>query len=392
MAEQFQKATEYTDDLENHSRKAKELQRKAVKVASGKASAVGAHVVGVNGYRPNGDGVDMSGLRIALPELKAKELPRQGHGHISHSTIGDSYTLLTENDEEDDLDPFNRFWEVLEKMVEKLSNPVAFASAPLSENDNPTPAWLYGSDINNVERLLDGNEEDDLRSKPHKKDTYAMMESYFVVPEKDALDTTRGTPSSAEKRTWQDYVTENEQLKKRIDLLLRKLQAMERAAEESNMLKSSILQFRNDVQKQAKRIMQSHDSSMRSSAALANSGTHTIQSSSIRYPQSGNVAELMARLKELEEENRQLRAHNEKQQLLMNKYRERWEKLKESAKKRRAQPSDQQQEKINGEASTARTRPPTLLRSLAQQPNTNQTSNPPSNTLRPTFQPTDYQS
>lgn len=46
----------------------------------------------------------------------------------------------------------------------------------------------------------------------------------------------------------------------------------------------------------------------------------------------------VARIRELEEENRQLRIQNEKQQALVNKYRERWEKLKESAKKRRAQP------------------------------------------------------
>lgn len=46
----------------------------------------------------------------------------------------------------------------------------------------------------------------------------------------------------------------------------------------------------------------------------------------------------VARIRELEEENRQLRIQKEKQAALVNKYRERWEKLKESAKKRRAQP------------------------------------------------------
>lgn len=48
--------------------------------------------------------------------------------------------------------------------------------------------------------------------------------------------------------------------------------------------------------------------------------------------------DVVSRIRELEEENRQLKIQNEKQQALMNKYRERWEKLKESAKKRRAQP------------------------------------------------------
>ncbi|KAG0187963.1 hypothetical protein DFQ28_005622 [Apophysomyces sp. BC1034] len=387
-AEQFQKATEYTDDTEanrtlqlltmNHSRKAKELQRKAAKAATEQSSAPTAHVVGGSGYRAQADGIDMSGLRIALPETRPREPLRQAQCHTSQGTIGDSYALLTENDDEDDSDPFNKFWDVVETLVEKLSNPVAFASAPLNENDNPTPAWTYEAAADRGDDIGDNDEEEN-SSMNHRKDSYAMMESYFVVPEQDALDITRTISGAGdeEKRTWQDYVLENEQLKKRIDQLLRKLQAMEKvcllcacqpgvltrstkAAEESNVLKTSIIQFRNDVQKQAKRIMQNHDSSMRSSAALGSSGTHTIHNSYIRHPSNGNVTEmskyrrwsdrvvsvaycslLVARLKELEEENRQLRSHNEKQQVLMNKYRERWEKLKESAKKRRSQPSEQ---------------------------------------------------
>jgi hypothetical protein len=53
------------------------------------------------------------------------------------------------------------------------------------------------------------------------------------------------------------------------------------------MLKSSILQFRNDVHKQAKRIMQSqHESSMRSSATalLGPGNAHAPIHSSLRYP------------------------------------------------------------------------------------------------------------
>lgn len=46
---------------------------------------------------------------------------------------------------------------------------------------------------------------------------------------------------------------------------------------------------------------------------------------------------LVNRIKDLEEANRTLRSQNRKQDALMNKYRERWEKLKEGAKKR--QPS-----------------------------------------------------
>lgn len=46
-----------------------------------------------------------------------------------------------------------------------------------------------------------------------------------------------------------------------------------------------------------------------------------------------------ARIKELEDEIMALRSENNRQKDLMGKYKERWEKLKESAKKRRAQPN-----------------------------------------------------
>lgn len=46
------------------------------------------------------------------------------------------------------------------------------------------------------------------------------------------------------------------------------------------------------------------------------------------------VSVIVNRIKELEDANRNLRSQNRKQDALMNKYRERWEKLKEGAKKR----------------------------------------------------------
>lgn len=123
------------------------------------------------------------------------------------------------------------------------------------------------------------------------------------------------------------------------------------------MLKSSVLQFRDDVHKQAKRIMQSHhESSMRSSSSLIGGGPAMLHGS--RYSPlaaGGNGADLgmycwrrkenetnsltkiiASRLRDLEEENKQLRLQNEKQNVLVNRYKERWEMLKSNAKKRRA--------------------------------------------------------
>lgn len=104
------------------------------------------------------------------------------------------------------------------------------------------------------------------------------------------------------------------------------------------MLKSSVLQFRNDVHIQAKRIMQSHhESSMRSSAAALLGPSSTTISSSIRHPTlAGGGHDLASRLRELETENIKLRVDHENQKVSINKYCERWEMLKENAKKRRA--------------------------------------------------------
>ena len=125
------------------------------------------------------------------------------------------------------------------------------------------------------------------------------------------------------------------------------------------MLRSSVLQFRDDVHKQARRIMQSHhESFMRSSSSLIG-GAPTLLHGSRYSPLSvgGNGTDLgiyfwkrkekkkksssltkiiASRLRDLEEENKQLKLQNEKQKVLVNRYKERWEILKANAKKRRA--------------------------------------------------------
>lgn len=54
--------------------------------------------------------------------------------------------------------------------MDKLSNPVAFASAPLNENDNPIPNTIQSPDDKESDR----------------SDASKMVESYFFVTE--ALD------------------------------------------------------------------------------------------------------------------------------------------------------------------------------------------------------------
>jgi len=50
-----------------------------------------------------------------------------------------------DNTDEDDADPFNKFWEIVETLVQKVSNPVAFATAPLTSSESVEErSGLYG--------------------------------------------------------------------------------------------------------------------------------------------------------------------------------------------------------------------------------------------------------
>ncbi|CAO3631926.1 unnamed protein product [Cunninghamella blakesleeana] len=444
-AEQFQLALDYTQDTEagktlrlliaTHTRKAKDLQRKVLKLKAEQQlrqqqlkearsheqqpyhhqRSMSNNIVGAGGVKGIDKNINMNGLLNALPNdstnhlLVPTKMDKSKYNDFSqHNTIGESYALLSaDNDDDDDdaSDPFNKFLHAVEVLVDQLSNPVAFVSAPLNEDDISTPyhqRLLSNDDGNNEEEDENKNKEKDNNNNNsnlnhknqllHADNNSLMMESFFLVPDHPMTDFNNNyqyaTSSSSITTVTTNHLkptnndsslkVENDQLKRHIDLLIKRIKTLEKSAEESHILKSSILQFRNDVQRQAKRIMQSHhgSASMRSSsvALLDNSsiGESITQNSfprqSVGNQTNGSTAELVTRLKELEDENRKLKDQVDKQQLLMNKYRERWEKLKESAKKRRAQP----QELANQSSEIPRqysARPPALLRSLAQQNN-----------------------
>ncbi|RCH84427.1 hypothetical protein CU097_003303 [Rhizopus azygosporus] len=363
-AEQFQIALNDVKDAEtaktlqlliaNHKRKANDLDRKIQRmktITTQKDNQLTAHHN--NNMRMMGSS---GGLRNALPDKKGNSSSNNNkHNGLLVSRlanrseylssedglqradgIGESYALLSNDDENDD--PFNKFLEVVEGLVQNLINPaVAFASAPLNENDIPVPIA--------TQTPLDPDMDHDLQL-----DNNNMMESFYIVPKpkdyqerqysiiKTGKDDTLKENDSEKNKEF--YQHENEKLRKQIALLTKRVKALELAAEEGNTLKSSIIQFRNDVHRQAKRIMQSHhESSMRLSAvALPSTGASSINVNSIRHPGliGGGGNDLVNRLRELEEENRQLKIQNEKQKMLVSKYKERWEMLKENAKKRRA--------------------------------------------------------
>ncbi|KAG1092141.1 hypothetical protein G6F42_019274 [Rhizopus arrhizus] len=271
--------------------------------------------------------------------------------------IDDLFSGLQERQELD----FLKFFESVNKLVENVCNPaVAFTSAPLNENDIPIPDEV---DVEETSTTL------------HQSRTgNAMMtDSYFIVTDpKDesmvnAIQKQLGSLSISSvtaANTVDACKLENEKLRFQLAHLQKRLKSLQMSAEENDMLKSSVLQFRDDVHKQAKRIMQSHhESSMRASSSLIAGGPNLMYGSrhsplaagngnnnpdlgmyvklvvgnrdSI-LTESQNYWDIAFRLRDLEEENKQLRLQNEKQKVLVNRYKERWEMLKANAKKRRA--------------------------------------------------------
>ncbi|CAG8710402.1 10132_t:CDS:2, partial [Funneliformis mosseae] len=247
----------------------------------------------------------------------------------SEKTIEESYMMLKGNNEstdDDEADPFNKFWDIVEGLVQKISNPVAFATVPLNgaysratldQNIVQPTLPIHYNTVN--ENIVDDSKVEELNA--------AMMESFYIIPKDQRLNSRTGMPPQTSSsstpstpipsddknstKTLEEYSIENKQLKAIIDKLSKRMLSYEKAAEENNMLKSSILQFKNDVQKQAKRIKVKQTS-----------------------PEIGN-AHLQKRIKELEEENLVLKSEKDKQHEQIAKYKDRWEKLKESAKKKR---------------------------------------------------------
>ncbi|KAF9957533.1 hypothetical protein BGZ70_009482 [Mortierella alpina] len=159
-------------------------------------------------------------------------------------------------------------------------------------------------------------------------------------------------PRNATK-TLEEYAIENQQLKLTLDKLSRRNLKLEKHLE--GVMQMSV--WTKDVQRSAMQLIKSQDilrpvkqsiqdlsadkggaSAQRAQAlALPATSTPVTPSNMASYDQMNPVT-MRGRLAELEEEVQKLRLENAKQNSLMKKYKQRWEDLKESAKRRRNAP------------------------------------------------------
>ncbi|KAI9342593.1 hypothetical protein BDR26DRAFT_271774 [Obelidium mucronatum] len=170
------------------------------------------------------------------------------------------------------------------------------------------------------------------------------------------------------QKTTEELHIENDQLRQTVDFLAKRVAALEKADQENNMLKSSIIQFRQDIQKQAKRYgvpsgaaaigsftprfnsadthiqplqqrrppnnSPSSSGLMNSQANLGASAIRSRMAPTTEVPAS-DIAAVFARVQALEEELRILKETHAMEVGELTKYKERWLKVKESARRKK---------------------------------------------------------
>lgn len=268
---------------------------------------------------------------------------------MSQRTIDDSYMVLGGKVDPQD-DPFNVFWNKLEKMLDNLSQPVAFATIPLTASaDGPkeAPAGpkapISVSGNNTLGLHINGSHveqesiEDQLSRAMEDDDEllseWGMDESFYVIPS--------ATPPPSEQRLH----SENEVLKQELEAAKAKLLATEKIlknrVEQERALRDSIISVRREAQRAISA------STLGSRAGTAGALDATLpaifsQAAGIMTQQPTNLlgpereTQYVRRIRELEDELRLSRVENEKNKATIQRFRERWEKLKESAKRKRS--------------------------------------------------------
>ncbi|KAF9451196.1 hypothetical protein P691DRAFT_757473 [Macrolepiota fuliginosa MF-IS2] len=285
-------------------------------------------------------------------------------------TVDESFMLLGGQRSEPG-DPFNHFWNIMQGMLDTLSSPVAFATAPLgnpesAETQNSsahgsanlnskTPSGSgslskrdpsFGSDTEVDEPILarlgrrigmaresmGGIKHGSSSQKSHIRvldddedfdeslfdDGDDLSESFLVIPS--------GSEPGALKKENMVLKTELANMQRQLEMAEKMLHLRDKQGQQ---LRDSIYQASKEAQRAMGASMH-----QRIGPDLSNLN---LNAPPLPIPGLTHNREnqYLQRIKELENEIRQARIENEKNQAMIRKYRERWEKLKESAKRKK---------------------------------------------------------
>ncbi|KAG6829989.1 hypothetical protein H0H87_009596, partial [Tephrocybe sp. NHM501043] len=356
----------------DHTKAAKELERKIEKLKEeGKDPALPQKLEVAKIQTPR------SSRHPGIPR-SAPSTPPLRPMTDSQNTVDESFMLLA-GQRSDPGDAFNQFWNIMQGMLDNLSQPVAFATVPIGNTEPPpsvrtppTPrrdASLSDTDSaeepmfsrltrrigisrdakNSISRkstlsAATPGSEDDFEEGIFDEETLGdeLSESFFVIPSGNEL-----SPVVLRKENTRLKV-EAETLKKRLEATERVLQLRK---EQDLQLRDSIFQatkeacclFLFDISSylayfyQAQRAMGASMLGQRPGTMPGGLDLNGLNVPTVPLPgmSSGREAQYARRLKELEEELQSVRAENEKNKAMIVKFRERWEKLKDSAKRKK---------------------------------------------------------
>ncbi|KAH7889763.1 hypothetical protein F5I97DRAFT_1997047 [Phlebopus sp. FC_14] len=273
----------------------------------------------------------------------------------SQNNVDESFMVLGQRSAAQQSDPgdaFNQFWKIMEGMLDNLSQPVAFTTAPLGTEPNlPVRKGLLrdGSSSSDTDR------DEPFASKFSRKlgrDAKAKSKQDVLVEETDEevladpgddLSESFCLIPSGPEPSISALQGANVVLKQEIEEMRRRLAAAERTMqmrkEQHQQLRDSIVMARHQAQRaMGASLMLQRPSGQQPTVDLS---TLNINLPAIPAPMTAltagrdREAQHLRRIRELEEELRAVRTENDKQKVMIARFRERWEKLKESAKRKK---------------------------------------------------------
>ncbi|KAF9483810.1 hypothetical protein BDN70DRAFT_918193 [Pholiota conissans] len=282
---------------------------------------------------------------------------------------GDESFMLLGGQRSDPGDAFNQFWNIMQGMLDNLSQPVAFATVPLnapeispaeppyskSESRRRDEALSSDTDVDEPifskftrkigigrENSRSGqtsssrnrnastgaqkpshNQDDESDFEDFLEDGDDLSGSFFLIPSGPET-----SPSVLKK--------ENDRLKAEVSSMKARLEGAEQIL---RLRKEQDMQLRDSIfmaTKEAQRALGASAMLQRPAPPLDFSSLN-INVPAVPIPgiNTGREAQYARRVKELEDELRLMRVENEKNKMMIAKFRERWEKLKDSAKRKK---------------------------------------------------------
>ncbi|KAJ7134968.1 hypothetical protein C8R43DRAFT_1021641 [Mycena crocata] len=272
----------------------------------------------------------------------------------SQGTVDESFMLLG-GQRSDPGDAFNQFWNIMQGMLDNLSQPVAFATAPLGAPETQPANHVTRTKLSSQTLLRrDGSLSSDtdieepmvarfarrlgMSGDTKKAERSSSNLKTRAVPTPDPEDDFDPGDDLTESFLWipsslepspETLKEDNTSLKSEVDSLKQRLETTER-----------ILQLRREQDAQLRdSIFQATKEAQRAMGASVVAQPFLVPTSSVMREtpgiKSGREAQYARRVKELEDELRTVRLENDKQKTMIVRYQEKWEKLKESAKRRK---------------------------------------------------------